>query len=170
MSFARLSVLLAVAVFLLPASGHAAKNDDGTRFIDTAHQERFADQAAAIRQQMKTGGRFEYVSAAERQDVERQLALIENLLAKRGGQLSDNDQLDLLAAQETANAILTQRDGRRLICEYSAPTGSNRKVKQCVTLADRMRAQKETRNYLRETLGKSPSAGEQIDGLDARGR
>lgn len=158
MSFARYFLPLALALFLLPTGGNAARNDDGNRFVDASRQEAFADQAAAIRQQMKPGGRFEYVNVAEHQDVERQLGLIKSLLAKRAGsQLSDNDQLDLLAAQETANAILTRRDGRRLICENTAPTGSNRKVKQCITYADRMSAYRETRRMMYNNFSKSPA-------------
>lgn len=165
MSHIRLAALVALAVLAL-SPGHVPARESSQPIIDAARQESFTDQAAAIRQQMKPGGRFEFVTAEERHEVDRQLDTIAVLLEKRaGGRLSDNDQLDLLAAQESANAILTQRDGRRLICEFSAPTGSNRKVKQCVTYADRMRAHKETRNYLRETLGKSPSSGEKIDGL-----
>lgn len=158
MSPARIFVLFVLAAFLLPSGAHAAKNDDDTRFVDSARQEQFADQAAAIRQQMKAGGRFEYVSAAERQEVEHQLGIIENLLARRtGDRLGENDQLDLLAAQETANAILTRRDGRRLICEHTAPTGSNRKVRQCITYADRMSAHNATRRMMFENIRKSPA-------------
>ncbi|MBL8300208.1 MAG: hypothetical protein JNN30_17860 [Rhodanobacteraceae bacterium] len=154
MSRLYLPLLLAVLTSF-PALSQAKQSS--LPIVDAERKEGFADQAAAIRQQMKTGGRFEYVTTQERSEVERQLDIITALLEKRAGErLSDNDQLDLLAAQETANAILTQRDGHRLICEFSAPTGSNRKVKQCATYADRARAHKETRNYMRENMGKNP--------------
>jgi hypothetical protein len=150
-------LLPALLALLLPLSVTAAKNDKDTNFVDTAKQEKFDDQAAAIRKEMQTGGRFEHVNAQERAEVERQLDTIATLLAKRTGEkLDDDDQLDIYAAQETANAILTQRDGRRMICEYSAPTGSNRKVKQCATYAQRMTARKETQMYMKETMLKSP--------------
>jgi hypothetical protein len=151
------TVLFAFAVALLPLAATAAKNDKATNFVDTARQEKFDDQAAAIRKEMQSGGRFEHVDAQERAEVERQLDTIATLLARRTGEkLDDDDQLDIYAAQETANAILTQRDGRRMICEYSAPTGSNRKVKQCATYAQRMTARKETQMYMKETHMKSP--------------
>lgn len=135
--------------------------DDPSRIVDIEKQQRFDDQTAAIRQEMKPGGRFEHVTATERSDIEDQFTRITAVLTERSGAaLSDDDRLEIYAAQETANAILTQRDGRRLICEFSAPTGSNRKIKQCVTYADRMRARQETRYYLRETLGKNPPAQE----------
>ncbi|WP_257389627.1 hypothetical protein [Tahibacter caeni] len=62
--------------------------------------------------------------------------------------------LEVYSAQETVNAILTRNDGRRMICERRAPTGSNRKELQCAPLADRERAHKETRNLMRENLDK----------------
>jgi len=162
MQLPRLTIMLSLS--LLAAAAWAGERETSKRFVDTARQEQFADQAEAIRLEMKPGGRFEYLNPAERRQVEEQLDIIAAVLQRRvGAKLDDDDQLDIYAAQENANAILTQRDGRRLICEYSAPTGSNRKVKQCATYADRQRAHMETRNYLRETLGKSPSAGEQID-------
>lgn len=164
MKLPRTLLLLSLSL-LLPTLAAGAK-DNAERFVDVEKQQKFDDQAAAIRQQMKPGGRFEFTTPEERRQVDEQLASITALLQKRSGSsLDDDDQLEIYAAQETANAILTQRDGRRLICEFSAPTGSNRKVKQCVTYADRVKAHKESRNYLRETMGKSPSAGEKIDGL-----
>ncbi len=164
MKLPRTLLLLSLALLLpiLPASA----KDNSERFVDVGKQQKFEDQAMAIRQEMKPGGRFEFTTPEERRQVDEQLAIITALLQKRSGSsLDDDDQLEIYAAQENANAILTQRDGRRLVCEFSAPTGSNRKVKQCVTYADRMKAHKESRNYLRETMGKSPSAGEKIDGL-----
>jgi hypothetical protein len=157
MSYARAAVLsLLAALVLLP--GHLFAKESSLPIVDAERQESFADQAAAIRQEMKPGGRFEYVTAQERHEVDRQLDTIKALLEKRAGErLSENDQLDLLAAQETANAILTQRDGRRLICDYTAPTGSNRKVKQCITYADRMSSHKETRRMMMDNMRKSPA-------------
>jgi hypothetical protein len=151
------TLLLVSLALLLPILPAGAK-DDSQRFVDVGKQQKFQDQSLAIRQEMKPGGRFEFVTAAERQDVEKQLDTIAALLAKGADQrLSDNDQLDLLAAQETANAILTQRDGRRLICEFTAPTGSNRKVKQCITYADRVGAHKESRRTMFDNIRKSPA-------------
>lgn len=160
----KILAVLAALLFVAALTPSMAGKDDTSRFVDIDKQQQFDEQAAGIRKEMQPGGRFEFVTPEERGNVDAELERIAAVLKKRaGGMLDDDDRLDIYAAQETANAILTQRDGRRLICEFSAPTGSNRKVKQCVTYADRMRAHKETRNYLRETLGKSPSYGERID-------
>lgn len=160
------STLLLLCLALSLPTPPAAAKENPERFVDVGKQQTFEDQARTVRQEMKPGGRFEFTTPEERQRVDEQLAIIAALLQKRAGaNLDDDDQLEIYAAQESVNAILTQRDGRRLICEFSAPTGSNRKVKQCVTYADRVRANKESRNYLRETMGKSPGSGEKIEGL-----
>jgi hypothetical protein len=151
----RFILSLAAAALFLPLACGAAK-PEAEKHIDVARQERFEDQAAAIRQEMKTGGRFEFLTAAERGGVEKQLDTITAILAANtGAKLDDDAQLDVYAAQETANSILTQKDGRRLICEYTAPTGSNRKVKQCMTFAERTRAHKESQNTMRDNLHKN---------------
>lgn len=158
MTMPRFLLALAAAALFLPLTGVAAKSE-ATKHLDAATQERFHDQADAIRQEMKSGGRYEFLTAAERADVEKQLEIIATIFQRNeGAKLKDNDQLDVYAAQETANAVLTRKDGRRLICEYTAPTGSNRKVKQCITYADRVRAHKETQNMMRETLSDAPAS------------
>lgn len=146
---------LAAAALLLPLACIAAQ-PDASRHLDASTQERFDDQAAAIRQEMRSGGRYEYLTGAERADVEKQLDAIAAIFgASAGAALTEDQRLDLYAAQESANAVLTQKDGRRLICEYSAPTGSNRKIKQCMTYAERMRAHKESQNTMRDNLHKN---------------
>jgi hypothetical protein len=156
MKLPRTLLLLSLAL-LLPTLSASAK-DNSERFVDVEKQQKFEDQTLAIHQEMKPGGRFEFTTPEERRQVDEQLATITALLQKRSGSsLDDDDQLEIYAAQETANAILTRRDGRRLICEFSAPTGSNRKVKQCVTYADRMSAHKETRRMMFDNTRKSPA-------------
>lgn len=157
MTVHRFVLALAAAALFLPLAGIAAKSDS-TKHLDATTQERFDDQASAIRQEMKAGGRYENLNAAERADVEKQLEIIAAVFQRNAGtKLDDDDQLDVYAAQETANSVLTRKDGRRLICEYTAPTGSNRKVKQCITYADRVRAHKETQNMMREALSDAPA-------------
>ncbi len=140
-----------------------AANTDGTavpdrgayRFVDVSRQEGFEQQVAALRAEMKPGGRFEFLKNKDRREVDRQFKAIAKVLERRRDRkLDDEDMLEVYSAQETVNAILTQNDGRRMICERSAPTGSNRKELQCATLADRERAHRETRNMMRENLDK----------------
>ncbi|MBN8740266.1 MAG: hypothetical protein BGP24_00940 [Lysobacterales bacterium 69-70] len=140
-----------------------AANTDGTaapergayRFVDVSRQQSFEEQVTALHAEMKPGGRFEFLKSKDRREIDRQFAAITKVLERRlDRKLDDEDLLEVYSAQETVNAILTQNDGRRMVCERSAPIGSNRKELQCATAADRERAHKETRRMMRENLDK----------------
>lgn len=120
--------------------------------LQAVTKEKFDDQAAAIRQQMKPGGRWEFVDTDERAQVNSRLDEIASLLATTASAdaLSRTDKGRLLEAQEDVNAVLTKKDGRRLICQQVTPTGSNRKQKQCSTFAQRERERRDARMFMRD--------------------
>lgn len=130
----------------------AAKQDDPPPALAADTKEKFDDQAAAIRQQMKPGGYWEFVSGTERTTVERRLDEISQLLGTTHGasELGTKDKAQVLTAQEEVNAILSKKDGRRLICKSVSPTGSHRKQTECQTFAERERQRRETQNSLRD--------------------
>jgi hypothetical protein len=145
-----LGALLTPPVFAIPS-----EKAQSHRFVDISRQESFEEQAASVRDEMRKGGRFEFLKGKQRREVDKQLDLIAKVLERRAGQLlDDEDQLEIFAAQETANAILTENDGRRMICENTPPIGSKVKELQCATLADRERAHRETRRMMRENIDK----------------
>lgn len=120
----------------------------------------FDDQAAAIRQQMQPGGHYEFVSAAERADVERNLEHIAALLARHAdvAAYGDADKAALLQAQENVNAVLTRNDGRRLICQRERSTGSHLGKDTCQTFAERERARRGSETELRRLQMKAPGS------------
>lgn len=144
-------VKFAVVAFSLVLSfGVYAAEKQPDPALQATSREKFEDQSAAIRQQMKVGGRWEFVTPDERSQVEKRLDEIAGLMGKVShvDELSEKDRLQMYVAQEDANAILTRKDGRRLICESIAPTGSNRKVKQCQTYAERERTRRATSDHM----------------------
>jgi hypothetical protein len=144
------AVVFAVGMALSIGAMAAEKLDPALQAVT---KEKFDDQSAAIRQQMKTGGRWEFVDAVERAQVNARLDEIAALLATTASadELDRDQKGKLLVAQEDVNAILTKKDGRRLICQQVAPTGSNRKQKQCSTFAERERQRRDSRDFLRQT-------------------
>lgn len=150
----RIAKVFVVALGLALSFGAAAAEPKLDPALQATTKEKFEDQAAAIRSQMKSGGRWEFVDATERATVERRLDEIAALMgnASSADELSSGDRAKLLEAQEDVNAVLTKKDGRRLICQNVAPTGSNRKQKQCVTYAERERERRESQNYLRNEV------------------
>lgn len=144
------AVVFAVGLALSMGALAAEKLDPALQAVT---KEKFDDQAAAIRQQMKPGGRWEFVDSEERSRVNSRLDEIASLLASAASadELGRDEKGKLLEAQEDVNAILTKKDGRRLICQQVAPTGSNRKQKQCSTYAERERQRRDSRDFLRQT-------------------
>ncbi|MEO8673759.1 MAG: hypothetical protein ABI411_20820 [Tahibacter sp.] len=137
-------------IALTSCAVQARDRRDGT--LTTESIKNFSEQAAQVRDQLQPGGRYEFTYPAEREKVEQGLQEIQRLLSavENPESLSDKDKVDLMVAQESVNAILTERDGNRLICEQVSPTGSHRKIQQCGTYADRMRMRKDTWHYFHD--------------------
>lgn len=149
-------ILPLVFALVLPVLSFA--KDQKRSIVDPADRQQFADQVAAIRDAMKPGGRFQYLTVEERNAVNEHLDAIAVMLERRETQrFGSDEQLDLLQAQENANAILTRRDGDRLICERRAPTGSNFKIKKCVTYTEHMKTRDETQQAFSDHMRRPPA-------------
>lgn len=145
MKFAITAVLFAAALGAFAPAPQAAKQEM-ERALTAGSRAQFDDQAAAIRKQMDPGGHYEFVSTAERTQVEKGLDTVAAVLARHDDPkgYTDQDKLELLQAQENVNAILTKNDGRRLICERRAPTGSRLGKDYCRTYAEQERERRTT--------------------------
>ncbi|HJU38832.1 MAG TPA: hypothetical protein VJ724_04615 [Tahibacter sp.] len=145
-------VLLLGAVAAVSMTAHAAKKDEEPRFAaDT--KSAFVDQAAAVRKQMDEGGRYEFVNADERSKVNARLDEMAAIFEQGDvASLSKAKVAELYVAQEEVNAILTKRDGRRVICERVKTIGSNMKSQQCITYAEQERGRRVTQDAMRNTM------------------
>lgn len=150
------AALLLAAGLVLAAAAPAKERVERPLTADS--QSLFDDQAAAIRQEMQPGGRYEFVSGAERADVEQNLERIGAALARHQAAeaFSDGDKAALLQAQENVNAVLTRNDGRRLICVRERPTGSHLGKDKCRTYAEIERARRSSETEVRRLQMKSP--------------
>lgn len=135
----RFSAAVLTLVVALAASPLAAAREKG--YINAKKQDpsQFPQLVEKVRAEMAPGGRFEEVPAAERKRVEAELALISGLLAGVGSlaELDENQRVELINAQERANAILTRRDGERLICQRRQLVGSHRTETYCETAQEK---------------------------------
>ncbi|MEO8669980.1 MAG: hypothetical protein ABI411_01620 [Tahibacter sp.] len=130
--------------------------------LQATSKEKFDDQAAAIRAQMKAGGHWEFVSGDERTIIERRLDEISSLLTgtESADALPADRKARLFSAQEEVNAILTKKDGRRLICENVSATGSHRKTQQCQTFSQRERERRESQKFMTDqSMRRDPQKG-----------
>lgn len=126
-----------VVVCLLAVSGvsglSAAEKIDVVVKGDTL--ENFQAVAAAVRKQMEPGGYYQYIHGDERHQVDELLRDMETLFKRHAtvDEMGVDDKRQLADDQETINAILTQRDSRRIVCESVRPTGSNIPRRVCRT-------------------------------------
>ncbi|MCK9539801.1 hypothetical protein [Dokdonella sp.] len=121
----------------MPAVVQAAAQSGWKFAVDTPAE--FEVQAAEVRKEMSTDGRYGAISVDDRNAVEADLKRIDDLLESKGSvkALNDQEQVDLMNAQERINAVLTKNDGNRLICTMEQRTGTNFKKKVCQTARQR---------------------------------
>ena len=100
--------------------------------------EKFAQTAAQIREEMATGGRYEYIKAGDKAKVEADLDSMAALLQKKGSVavMRQDEKVQLFNTQEHLNGILAHNDSNRLVCERRSPMGSNIPINTCKTVAD----------------------------------
>jgi TolA-binding protein len=142
--------VLLTSFFMAAAAVSAAESQPKPVFGERIAPGDLPQLIEMIRFEVQPGGRWEYVPKRELPKLEEKLAEMERVIAGRSSieELSDDERIRLINAQEHANAILTQHDGRRLVCERYTPTGSHRPQKRCMTLAERERATAESRRFL----------------------
>lgn len=121
----------------------------------------FNTQADKVRKDMGENGRFGAISVSDRSAVESDLDKIAALLKRKGegGTLADKEQVDLLNAQESINAILTRNEGNRLICSYERRSGSNFKQKVCQTAREREATQRASQEGFQRATNNQGSSG-----------
>jgi len=142
----------------------------GTAFADStlkpaATKQDFIDQADAIRQEMNTGGRYEFVTATERQIVTEILDEITTIMGKHksANGLNERELATILNDQEQANAILTRRDGERLVCANEARTGTHITTVNCQRYAELQAAHRATEQYMRSgVMGATQCGGDSL--------
>lgn len=157
MRLSRFILLVTFTALLLSPLLTFAKEKD-KHIIKAVQREQFTDLVTMIRKEMEDGGRFEFVTPAERAEVNQHLDTIAEKLAKGDLEsLHHDEKIDVLAAQENANAILTRRDGNRMICERRSPTGSHFKVKKCMTYAEHVRAREEAQKDFSDNMRRPPA-------------
>lgn len=137
---------------------HATGPNSAVKTTDPSNQavvkadtkENFEAVAAAIHKQMEPGGRWQFVSPGERTTIDGNFADMQKLYDKYGSvdKMDANAKMQLAADQSSVNAILTKKDGDKLICESSVPVGSHLPVKTCKTFAQIQQEQRNTQNQL----------------------
>lgn len=100
--------------------------------------EKFAQTAEQVRREMGAGGRYEFIRPDDKAKVGADLSSMAEMLKKSGSvaAMSKDEKVQLFNTQEHLNGILTHSDRNRLVCENTAPTGSNLRRATCLTVGE----------------------------------
>lgn len=133
------------------ASAADVPEQDGKPVIKADSKENFEAIVAAIHQQMQPGGRWQFIDKSERNTINGAFADMAKLYDQFGSvdKMGANAKMRMLSDQSTVNAILTRRDGDRLICKNELPVGSHLPVKTCKTYAQVQAEQRGASEMLR---------------------
>jgi hypothetical protein len=133
------------------APAAAVPQENGKPVVKADSKENFEAVVAAIHQQMQPGGRWQYIDARERATIDGSFADMGKLYDQFGSvdKMDQAARARLLADQSTVNAILTKKDGDRLICQTVMPVGSHLPVKTCKTYAQIQAEQNGAQEFLR---------------------
>jgi hypothetical protein len=131
-------LLPAFACFLLVTAAYAADDRVIEKPLIAQTLDGFHKESGEIRDQLRPGGRYEFVKNDDRAKIDARLATMEGILVRHASQndLSGNDKIAMLNAQEEINGILRHNDTNRLICESRPPMGSNLPIKTCRTYGE----------------------------------
>lgn len=142
----------AAAPAMQPAGAPAAAvpEENGKPVVKADSKENFEAIVAAIHQQMQPGGRWQFIDKSERATIDGSFADMGKLYDQFGSvdKMDQNAKVRLLADQSTVNAVLTKKDGDRLICETVMPVGSHLPVKTCKTYAQIQMEQRGAQQFL----------------------
>lgn len=122
----------------------------------------FEREAASVRQGLLPDGAYSFMSDDDKQRVEKGLDEMLKLLQDHAAEteLSKQDKVVLMNAEEQLNALLLQNDNNRLICERGARTGSRIKVTTCQTHGELMERERRDRQSLGDLQRKPQSQRE----------
>jgi hypothetical protein len=143
------AVCLLLVAFAINATAAA---DKPAPAVNADTKESFATVSGWVQKEMHTGGRYEHVTDSERTTVEGKLASMSALLDKKGSvaQMSDAEKTQMFNDQEQVNAILSHRDGDRLVCQTVAPVGSHIPVKTCKTARSLEGDQRDAQKFIQD--------------------
>ena len=141
-------VLSAAVAVMVSFPAFAKETSDPA--VNANTKESFTAVSAWVRKEMGTGGRYAYVTDSERSKVDANLSEMGGLFDKYGSvaQMNDADKTKLFNDQEELNAILSKRDGDRIICKNEVPIGSHIPVKTCRTYSQIEADHHNTRQFM----------------------
>lgn len=121
------------AVMAAPLAALAGEKPEAA--VNASSKDDFQTVAIWVRKEMTPGGRYSYVTDAERGAVNRELDNMNRLFEQTGdvAHMNDQQKTQMFNSQEQVNSLLAKHDNERLICKNELPIGSHIPVKTCQT-------------------------------------
>jgi hypothetical protein len=143
-------VLAALLLALLPLGAATASTTKPA--VKADNKADFTAVSAAVQNEMRPGGRYEFLDSAEHDTVLKRLSDMQALFDSYGtvAQMDSNTRAQLLTDQEDVNAILTRRDDRRMVCKSERPVGSLIPQQACRTYGEIERARRGTQEFMQQ--------------------
>ncbi len=116
----------------------AIPENEGKPVIAADTKDNFDAVAAAVRQEMQSGGRFSFVSKAGRGTVDSKLNDMAALFDQFGSveKMNPTARERLLGDQNSINEVLARYDGNRRVCWQETPVGTHFPKTVCRTMAE----------------------------------
>lgn len=135
------NTLITTALVLMAALSAPAWADESA---NTDAQAILTQQQSIKSEVMSKKGRYRDMDQGTRQQLFDQQDKVQKLLVgvSRATELGEHDQIALFNSLEAIEAIVNKAEDERMVCERYKPSGSNRPVTVCKTVAER-RADKE---------------------------
>ncbi len=128
-------IIFVVLASLIALSSVVAAKSPERKAVVADTPEKFDLLMTAIQQEMAPGRRYEFLSSHNRQVVNQSLDQMDALLRSAGSvdAMSEEQKTRLFSIQEEVNGLLAKNADDRLVCSYSAPTGSHIRKTTCHT-------------------------------------
>ncbi len=131
MKLGSIMALVIAMLFAMPLS--AAEKAEPA--VNANTKDSFDAVSTWVRKEMTPGGRYSYVTAAERNTINAKFEEMSGLYAKTPdiAQMTDAEKTQMFNDQGEINGILGKRDNDRLVCKKEIPVGSHIPIKTCET-------------------------------------
>lgn len=158
----RRSTILVLAAFTLFATQVFAKSKPVEDAVELGSYDDFQVLVVELRSEMKIGGRYEYLRGMDRDNVNRRLDAMAQILQASGSvaETPSDERAALLADQEAVNDLLAKFADNRVICTHEAPIGSLIPRKKCRTLRQIETARSRSKGQLMDTQRDAALGGE----------
>ncbi|MGO3126535.1 MAG: hypothetical protein ACTIJY_00535 [Luteimonas sp.] len=149
------SMLPALIALAVATSAHAAMDSRGDAFAPEKGLDLsgvFDVQRTHIIRALADGDTYNEIAAQDSQIVQSSLNRIAGLLngVRNVDELPESAKVQVYNEQERINSLLVPAYANsRVICRREKPTGSNRPINICLTVAERRRAREGAEDFLR---------------------